>query len=140
MGRIVFLVYVDDRILIGKYPSDIDGIVVQLRKMYQLTNKGNIEDYLGIHVEHLPDGRIKLSQPQFIAQILKDVHLSRNICRKQEPAVSSRILQRCENYLLSTPKLQYRSVVGKLNFLEKDSRPDIAYAVHQCTRFSEDPK
>ena len=34
----------------------------------------------------------------------------------------------------------YRSVIGKLNFLEKSTRPDIAYATHQCARFSADPK
>jgi hypothetical protein len=34
----------------------------------------------------------------------------------------------------------YRSVIGKLNYLEKSSRPDIAYAVHQCARFASDPK
>jgi hypothetical protein len=27
-----------------------------------------------------------------------------------------------------------------LNFLEKSTRPDISYAVHQCARFSQDPK
>jgi hypothetical protein len=31
-------------------------------------------------------------------------------------------------------------VIGELNYLEKASRPDIAYAVHQCARFSESPK
>ena len=34
----------------------------------------------------------------------------------------------------------YRSVIGKLNFLEKSTRPDIAYAVHQCAHFMEKPK
>jgi hypothetical protein len=34
----------------------------------------------------------------------------------------------------------YRSVVGKLNFLEKSTRPEIAYAVNQCARFSSNPK
>ena len=34
----------------------------------------------------------------------------------------------------------YRKVIGKLNFLEKSSRPDIAYATHQCARFCIDPK
>jgi hypothetical protein len=29
---------------------------------------------------------------------------------------------------------------GKVNFLEKSSRPEIAYAVHQCARFSNNPK
>ena len=36
--------------------------------------------------------------------------------------------------------VHYRKVIGKLNFLEKSSRPDIAYATHQCARFCVDPK
>jgi hypothetical protein len=31
-------------------------------------------------------------------------------------------------------------VIGKLNYLEKCSRPDISYAVHQCARFLHFPK
>jgi hypothetical protein len=34
----------------------------------------------------------------------------------------------------------YRSVIGKLNHLERGSRPDIAYAVHQCARFAVNPR
>jgi len=34
----------------------------------------------------------------------------------------------------------YHSVIGKLNFLEKSTRPDIGYVVHQCTHFSIEPK
>jgi hypothetical protein len=34
----------------------------------------------------------------------------------------------------------YRSVIGKANYLEKSTRPEIAYALHQCARFSADPK
>ena len=39
-----------------------------------------------------------------------------------------------------TPEFHYRSVIGKLNFLEKSTRPDISVSVHQCARFSERPK
>jgi len=31
-------------------------------------------------------------------------------------------------------------VIGKLNFLEKSTRLDLSYAVHQCARFAADPK
>ena len=31
-------------------------------------------------------------------------------------------------------------MIGKLLFLEKSTRPDLTYAVHQCARFSHDPK
>jgi hypothetical protein len=34
----------------------------------------------------------------------------------------------------------YRSVIGKLNYLEKSSRPDISFAVHQCARYCQSPK
>lgn len=34
----------------------------------------------------------------------------------------------------------YRSVIGKLNFLEKCTRPDIVCAVHQCAKFMSNPK
>jgi hypothetical protein len=37
-------------------------------------------------------------------------------------------------------EFHYRLVIGKANFLEKSTRPDIAVAVHQCARFSSDPK
>ena len=39
-----------------------------------------------------------------------------------------------------TNEFNYCSVIGKLNFLEKSTRPDIAYAVHQCACFLADPR
>ena len=38
------------------------------------------------------------------------------------------------------PEFHYRSVIGKLNFLEKSTRPDISISIHQCAQFSESPK
>jgi hypothetical protein len=34
----------------------------------------------------------------------------------------------------------YRSVVGKLNYLEKGTCADISYITHQCTRFIVNPE
>ena len=58
----------------------------------------------------------------------------------QVPYLSSKLL---------TPNLQdtdfdghfdYHSVIGKLNYLEKSTRPELAYAVHQCARYCSAPK
>jgi hypothetical protein len=35
-------------------------------------------DYLGVHVTKLDDGRIKLTQPHLIDQIIKDVNFQSN--------------------------------------------------------------
>jgi hypothetical protein len=57
------------------------------------------------------------------------------------PASTQTILHKYEE---SEPhndyEFHYRSVIGKLSYLEKCTRPDIAYAVHQCARFSAAPK
>ena len=34
---------------------------------------------------------------------------------------------------------EYRSIVGMLLYLAGSTRPDIAYAVHQCATFSHQP-
>jgi hypothetical protein len=45
---------------------------------------------------------------------------------------------------LESPKFDnafnYRSVIGMLNYLDAGSRSDIAYATHQCARFTIDPR
>ena len=38
------------------------------------------------------------------------------------------------------PRFNYCSVIGKLNSLAKSTRPDLAFAVHQCVQFSLDSK
>ena len=35
---------------------------------------------------------------------------------------------------------EYRSIIGMLMYLSSNTRPDIAYAVHMCARFSHDPR
>ena len=39
-----------------------------------------------------------------------------------------------------TAPWNYRSVIGKLNFLAQNTRPDISFAVHQCARFVQSPR
>jgi hypothetical protein len=59
---------------------------------------------------------------------------------RSTPAASSKLLTR---HLESEPfdnSFNYRSLIGKLNYLEKATSSDIAYAVHQCARFVSDPK
>eukprot|EP00957_Ditylum_brightwellii_P058507 4436674-Ditylum_brightwellii.AAC.1 len=51
------------------------------------------------------------------------------------PASASKLLTR----ELDAPKFDgrfyYRQMIGKLNYLEKESRGDISFAIHQCARF-----
>jgi histone deacetylase 1/2 len=144
----IFLCYVDDSILIDPDPKNIDKVIAEFKAhKYDVTDEGEIDDYLGVKIERRSDGTIKLSQPHLVDQILEDLNLlpeksnGRYASKTSEtPAQSTTILSRGQEDESHNEKWQYRSVIGKLNFLEKSSRPDIAYAVHNCARFSSDPK
>jgi hypothetical protein len=136
----IFLVYVDDGILAGPRKEEIDLIIRQLGEKFNLTDEGDITDYLGVNVDHLPDGRIKLSQPHLIDQIVEDVNFKKDTKPKSTPAAPTKILNKDEEGEPHSAEWDYRSVIGKLNFLEKSTRGEIAYAVHQAARFSACPK
>ena len=56
------------------------------------------------------------------------------------PALPSVILTKDEKGEPRKEKWNYRSVVGMLNFLVNSTHPELAYSVHQCARFCNDPK
>ena len=95
---------------------------------------------MGINFDKLESGDLKLWQPHLINQIVQEVGINPREATRTTPALSTRILRRCKEEPNAKPKFNYRRVIGKLNYLEKSSRPDIAYAVHQCARFCSDPK
>lgn len=148
---VVLMVYVDDGIFIGPRPDDINEAYALLSKAftdsngithraYVMTDEGDLADYLGVKIDKLPNGLIKLTQPHLIQQILKDLGMDESTKPQPTPAAPSVKLNRDPHGQPFTEEWHYRSVVGKMNFLEKSTRVDIAYSVHQCARFSADPK
>ena len=54
--------------------------------------------------------------------------------------MSTKILRRKSTSPPFDERFNYCAVVGNLNFLEKSTQPNIAYAMHQWPRFSQDPR
>jgi histone deacetylase 1/2 len=141
-GTCILLIYCDDTLMLGPNADELDEVFKLLESTFTVSDEGNINDYLGIRVTRTGDGRMIFTQPQLIDSIIADCGLSKSNAKpKETPALSSKILLRDEDgEPWPDEKWKYRSVIGKLNFLEKSTRPDIAYAVHQCARFTANPK
>lgn len=150
-GAVALLLYVDDGIFIGPTQEDINVCFNLLAnefvdndgkkfRAYKITDEGDLSDYLGVKIELLENGLIKLSQPHLIDAILKDLGFKDNTKAATTPAVASIKLNRDLYGEKMKDSWNYRSVIGKLNFLEKSTRADLSYSVHQCARFSADPK
>ncbi|KAL7567275.1 hypothetical protein ACA910_016741 [Epithemia clementina (nom. ined.)] len=110
------------------------------KETFTVEDLGLVTDFLGVKVEFTKDGTIKLSQPQLIASVLKDLQLQGNTKERRTPALQSVLLHKDPEGDPFNKEFYYHSVIGKLNFLKKSTRPDISYAVHQCARFSSQPK
>jgi hypothetical protein len=141
-GNLIFLHFVDDCICLSPNPADVDKFIADLRAAkFNVTDEGQLSDYLGVKIEKLPEGKFKLSQPHLIDQILEDLGLDKpNTLEKPTPALSSKIIGRDLDGKPFNERWDYRLVIGKLNFLEKSTRLNIGYSTHQCARFSINPK
>ena len=136
----IFMVYVDDGILAGPSVEEIDEVIQMIGQRYDITDEGDLTDYLGVHVTTQEDGTIHLTQPHLIQQIIDDVNFQKNTKVKETPAESTKVLNKDETGKAHKASWGYRSVIGKLNFLERSTRGELGYAVHQCARFSQEPK
>jgi hypothetical protein len=139
-GATILLIYVDDGILCGTSADVIRTIIRELGELFNITDEGEIDAYLGVKITKPTQETIELKQPHLIQQILDDMGVKSNTKTKDKAAPSSTILRRDLDGKPFDEKWDYRSIIRKLNFLEKSTRPEIAYAVHQCARFTSNPK
>ena len=142
-GKTLYVLYTDDSLLAGPDKREIEKIIeeLQTKANLQITVEGDLADFLGVNIDRRQDGTIHLTQPHLIDQILKDLRLDDDkINARSIPAASSKLLARHSKSPSFDDSFNYRSVIGKLNYLEKATRSDISYAVHQCARFVSDPK
>ncbi len=125
----------------GPDDQELKYLVKCMKKKFEIEEEGDIGDYLGIQIQRNEDGSMVLTQPQLIQSILEDLGLqAANVKGRTTPALKTVLIHKDDGGKPHDNSFHYRSVIGKLNFLEKSTRPEIAYAVHQCARFCSSPK
>lgn len=141
-GKTIYLLYTNDSILARPDKKEIENIIKQIKEVgLDITVEGDIQDFLGVNITRNEDGSILLHQPHLVDKILEDLRLNdERVSTKDIPMASSRLLSYHVNSTPFDGHFDYRSVIGNMLYLEKGTRPDIAYATHQCARFSSDPK
>ena len=124
----------------GPSKEEIEEIYDQLDSKFDISYEGDITDYLGVHITRTTSQGIQLTQKKLINSIIRDMNLLETTKARDTPIKTTTLLTKGENLNKHAATWKYRSILGKLNFLEKSTRPDLAYAVHNCARFMEDPR
>jgi hypothetical protein len=120
--------------------KEIDKIVDEISNLFKIKNEDLVHNFLGINIDCQTGGMIIMTQPKLIQDIISDLGLKNNWTSKDTPDLSSTILQPMTDDEPFDEEWSNRSVIGRLNYLERSTRPDIAYAVHQCARFASNPR
>ena len=116
--NVVMLIYIDDCLVFSPDPKAISDLR-NSSKNFEIDDQRDVSDFLGIEVTHLKDGSIKLTQQHLIDAILKNLYLQENTNEKSTPALSSQSMHPDVDGEDMGEDFHYRSVIGKLNFLEK---------------------
>jgi len=99
----------------------------------------SVAGYLGIHVDRRSDGSIHLTQKGLIRKIIDAMHLTDDAVTSVETP-SAGYLPIDESGERAHGDFSYASINGQLNYLQGHSRPDIALAVSQTSRYVHTPK
>jgi hypothetical protein len=137
---IIFIVYVDDGIFVGNDEMQLSNVITELRNIgLNIEDQGNPADYVGVNIKRFSDGSYQFSQRALIDSIIEDAGLT-DAKVKPVPAKVSLQLHAFKDFPPFSLNFNYRSIVGKLNYLAQTTRPDIAYATHQIAKYSADPR
>jgi Reverse transcriptase (RNA-dependent DNA polymerase) len=123
------LIYVDDIIVKGSYPTLMTSLISSLASRFSLKDLDSLHLFLGIQVIPQSNG-IHLSQPQCIRDLLVRVKIDgAKPC--YTPFSKGDPLSKLDGAPMTGPYM-YRSIVGALQYTTI-THPDISYAVNKAS-------
>ena len=133
-------VYVDDVALFGDADL-IKWTIAKVSQTYAITDQGELRDILGVQI-HRNGTSILINQERFIEKILKTFSMDSCNPTKLPCSPELKLIKGMEANTEEERKqmasIPYRSLVGSILYLQL-TRPDIAFAVKELSRFLVNP-
>lgn len=128
------ILHVDDFQILGPDTNKITKLTKALKIKFNFKIVTN-DQFLGIQVSH-EGNKLKLSQPRYARELLARHGLSD--CKPANTPIERRMEPSSEP--ISPQRLtQYNQIVGGLQYLSIQTRPDIAFATNHLSRFLKNP-
>ena len=141
------VVYVDDTIFAGADPKVLEAEIASLgvtaaaqRHKFQLRHEGEVEAFLGIQIQKTGTNEFYLSQPGLIDKVLTASGMTDSNPVDTPTSTRGGALGTDTDGDPFIENWSYRTIIGMLMYVAANTRPDIAFAVHQAARFSHAPR
>jgi len=145
---IIIAIYVDDLLILGPNISDIEALKLQFAERFQMKDLGSIGWYLGMHITRdRAERTLWINQSTYIKRVIELLGMSD--CSPTKTPMHHRCqlkknvywkFKEWVEYQATSEEIEgYQSIIGTLMWVACQTRPDIAYAVSKCSRYSANP-
>jgi hypothetical protein len=143
-SNVIAVVYVNDILFFAKKQAVIDGVIDSLKKSgVAIRKEGTAEGFLGVDISHSTNKAgqptITLLQTGLTKRIVEALGLNSSLSTKISTPAETSPLPKDALGEPAAGNINYPAVIGMLLYLSGHSRPDIAFAVHQCARYTFKP-
>ncbi|XP_020225261.1 uncharacterized protein LOC109807145 [Cajanus cajan] len=129
----LFIVYVDDIVIIGNDYDQIKHLKGILAKEFEVKDLGQLKYFLGMEIARTKNG-IYVSQRKYTLDLLQETGMLG--CKAANTPIEPE--KRSEEESPPANKDRYQSLVGKLIYLTH-TRPEIGFAVRLTSRYTSNP-
>ena len=135
--RVYVWVHVDDTLIAADHLEDIEHFKTMMTKRFEITVNAEADHHLGVNIQRLEDGSLKLTQSKLLTTIFEECAEALEGLSKR-PMVPLRPNKLPNEEDVPYSKRDYLHLLGMLNYLLR-SRPDIATALSYAATKSSSP-
>ncbi|KAK9681226.1 Tc5 transposase DNA-binding domain [Popillia japonica] len=136
-SQLIVAIYVDDLLIFWKDINDRDNLKKTLSEAFHMKDMGKAKHCIGLNITYDEEIKaISLDQSKYIKEILATFGMAACKPAATPSDPSQRLSVRMCNTDEVIENVPYQEAVGSLLYLAQGTRPDIAHAVNDVSRFN----
>ena len=135
--KLYVLSWVDDLVIAGSNNESIELLKKTLEGKFKMDDRGKLEWFLGMQVSQENDN-VTLDQEKYIESVIEKFGMQDSNPSRTPAENNLKLVKATESETLVDERL-YRSLVGSLLYIAKQTRPDIVWIVNVLSRFMDKP-
>ena len=134
------LLYVDDMLLAGACPKEIQKVKLDLKKAFEMKDLGPAKRILGMTIiRNRKKKEIWLTQTDYVLRLLKRFQMSNvkevSVPMSQQYKLSADQKPKCKAEEEEMKHIPYANIIGSIMYAMIGTRPDIAQAISVTSRY-----
>lgn len=133
---LVIAVYVDDMLIFYRSRDNLDEIKKYLNEKFHMKDIGHATECIGLKINQFSE-KIEVDQTKYIEEVIRRFNqVDEKVAKTpSDPNVKLSIKMVDEQNEI-TGRVPYQEAVGSLLYIAQGTRPDIAFAVNDVSRFN----